>query len=1421
MKTLKQFFSFVMIATAVLFAFASCTHSPEELVQTEISIQYNTGEATWSPTDPQTLELNKRGVSATGSVPYLIVTSNNYWIIEGASDYDWLEVSPLGGSGTTNVYLTLSENTDLEPRDATIYFVTQNGERFVVPIRQLGNKEYLVYLNDTFGDNLEEDTQVKFYSFTTMSGDRSYSGIATAGDLYAFGYTGAEQTYASVDEPSHGYVDIEGNEASGGANILFNGEGTYLTARNFNNQSQTNFRLSFGAKNSDGRFNTEDLKLYISCDNKNYAEMPYNHVVNEVNDWSLNTFNFSIAPNVSNILYFKFENHSTDAYRIDDFRIVEKDYDENDQFYELISTGSDIIGLPVTWAYNDLKSGDERGQNWEQFGIVYSAEGTDAHVQFVCGSDASIVKERAAGDGLLVTSSSPKVTGMYEGDFWIWTIPVHKVSAMTNMNCQFVFMSTDAGPKYFLFESAQCLAEDYPFANANIVVLSDEEKREFYNTLDWTVYDETTIAVPNDVDKAASSSGIPIGSSSSPGGYFKGDIVYSNDGVNVFAGGPSSKQVTIDKNVLYPEAMDDGYFFVRLRCASNLTAGPTNSTSYQRMNKNDHNGTSYLRQVARFSFAECGVVGEYEDTFKLLALYNNLGWDNGYDGGDILFNVGAKMGLYAGAEANLEATTAGNNQFSGICPTNQSGSTTYVYYPYDSSNTSDLTQVAISVPLSQSIASGALVADSAPFVMTNTPQFKTTSTIRCNLDVMAALLKLNIFSQISIANKISTIEVSSDTNIAGSRYYDLNARAWGADKSLAKSFVAKANVPIVIPTANAEPAKTYMSLLPGTHTLTVKVVAGGYSYTKTFPATEFTEAMVSTLEFDLSTVEPEPVDGEVKVGITDAAMLRRFVEAIQSGKTGSDLDEFRNSDGNLALGADIDMAGVDMNSWPLVTIPEDFNGCNFRIKNMEVKMANTSLFTNIAKGCTFSNLIFDESCKLTITDPNSTYAMLFTGSNTMTIGNIDNVINYGTMDISGNTTSTFTAGMLIGSCRGADSDADSQAKITNCANYGRIYIHDVTQTATHSSSAYQYYSRIGGIAGHICGAYLQNCNNYGEIVLAPCDRRLGAFDLGGVVGYLTNRSDANTSNMFGELVDSKNYGNVSITSGSGKMFDIRFGGMVGRTQWAHLTRLTNEGDINVDVTMYDTFGQEGAYGGWDTYSSSSSFNHPIGIFIGGIFAFAQCNIATGAEHNYLENTGDITAHINMPGTFSVKDNVGVCVGGVMAIMGANAYNPHFNNCANTGNITVTSEAATADVYVGGILGRMASNKYDSNYVYTLNGSSNIGTISFATETADVVAHVGGIIGGFCYGELKANVNAGAVINKSTNENSSAGSILGKQMQSKITGSTNMDPAISITSHSVGGSVNGVVLDENNFEQYIYGKYENYEPALKDNTFFKW
>ena len=83
------------------------------------------------------------------------------------------------------------------------------------------------------------------------------------------------------------------------------------------------------------------------------------------------------------------------------------------------------------------------------------------------------------------------------------------------------------------------------------------------------------------------------------------------------------------------------------------------------------------------------------------------------------------------------------------------------------------------------------------------------------------------------------------------------------------------------------------------------------------------------------------------------------------------------------------------------------------------------------------------------------------------------------------------------------------------------------------------------------------------------------------------------------------------------------------------------------------------------------------------------------------------------------------------------------------------------------------------------------------------------------------MNAGAVINKSTNENSSAGSILGKQMQSKITGSTNMDPAISITSHSVGGSVNGVVLDENNFEQYIYGKYENYEPALKDNTFFKW
>jgi hypothetical protein len=392
MKTLRKLFNLVATLAFALFAIACInTNTTDESTFVPFDIDFSTGEAEWDATDQnQELVLNKLGVGTTGTVPYLVVNSSVYWTVSveydipetpevpetpetpetpeatpSSADFEpWLKVSPIGGpqpaTAVTNVYLDMDANTG-EDRTATVVFKTLETE-YRVLVRQRGpktnaNESRLVFVQDNFGGAMiKENTMVKFYTFSNADGSKSYNGVATAGDLYAYGYASSDNVYASIDEPSKGYYDVEFDlESSGGANIMLDGK-SHFDVRNFNNQDKTDFYLSFGAKNSDGKFSKNDLKLYISHDCKNWAEMDYVHTNHPTNDWSLNTFDFSIAPNVSKILYFRFENTSDDVYRIDD--IFFSEYDPSDNIFPLIELGSDIIGLPINFKFNDLKQGE-------------------------------------------------------------------------------------------------------------------------------------------------------------------------------------------------------------------------------------------------------------------------------------------------------------------------------------------------------------------------------------------------------------------------------------------------------------------------------------------------------------------------------------------------------------------------------------------------------------------------------------------------------------------------------------------------------------------------------------------------------------------------------------------------------------------------------------------------------------------------------------------------------------------------------------------------------------------------------------------------------------------------------------------------------------------------------------------------------
>ena len=1495
MKTLRKLFNLVAAFAVAMFAFAACTtnQTSDESVFVPFDINYSTGEAQWDAADQsQELVLNKLGVGTTGTVPYLEVNSSVYWTVSVKYDQTtitnpetgetteiepWLEVSPIGGpqpaTAVTNVYLTMGENTG-EDRTATIVFKTLE-TTYEVHLRQRGpktnlNESRLVFVKDDFGgEMIKENTLVKFYTFSNADGSKSYNGVATAGDLYAYGYAASDNVYASVDDASKNYYDVLFDlEASGDANIMLDGAG-HFDIRNFNNQDKTDFYLSFGAKNCDGRFNTNDLKLYISHDNTNWAEMEYVHTEHPTNDWSLNTFDFSIAPNVSKILYFRFENTSDDVYRIDD--IFFSEYDPSDNIFPLIELGSDIIGLPVNFKYNDLKQGETKGDNWEAFGIVLSEESgayekeepvefstalqTSANVQFIMGTEASIVKKRAGNDGLLVTSSSPKVTGQYEGDYWIWTLPVHNAAANTNVACQFAFMGTDAGGKYHIFEWAQCTADEYKLNGRPIIMLDDAEKDAFYDSLDWTQWNLVNLEVPNDVDIPKSSSGIPIGNASSPAGYWKGIITYS-DG---FMGGKSSKVCTTDPDKLiinFPDAMEDGYYFMRLRLVSNLTCGPCNSTNFQRINKVDHNGTNYLRNTAQFRFAGCGQVVDQTDGYKFLTIVNDFGPQQYYTGGDLYFSNDAVLGLYAGTTNNLRSTTSGSNQFVGTNPnTSDAGKNVYVYSPYDASNDVAAGDISLSVPTAQRITDDALVLDSTPMIMVNDQSYRTTRMMRCDMKIVSSVLQLGIYSNTKMNDKVSKV-VLRGNNIAGSHTVNLYSRQDVAELNPLSTVEAVADKAIIIPDNEYEAANVYMGVWPAEQrTITAEIYAGAYYYTIELPAADYVAGNVTKFLVNLDECTKTLAPDVVISGIDSGATFLSFVSDLAAGKSGQDMAKYRNLDGDYgfvateANGGKIDMSGISMATWPDVKLNENFNGGGIPITNLVVDVPNKSLFRNLLYGNTITNVVFDESCELRVnlseyTAEAQAWALLVNsgviseGSDHEATGSLENCTSYATIDISGeHSNDNIYIGAFIGEASGAPTDLDATSHMSGCKNYGKIYVHGVSQgevpigTTSKMSHAYYRYTTIGGFIGRAAGYEVTGCQNYGEIVVdKDVERHIGTFYIGAIAGYATNRVDTNITNVFGNINNCTNYGNITVGEAGDPavVHTFALSGGVGRTQWANLTRLTNEGDITVYAVHYDPF-ITGEYSNKDWATEIAGTTNAIDYFcVGGLLCFTQCNIAVGCENTFLINTGDIYVECDTSatqldqGSMRYADNCGICVGGAVASAGANAYNPHYNSCSNMGNVTLKTNKASSEAFLGGVMGKMASNRYTADYVFYLNGSSNVGTVSFLTDNPEsVIAHVGGVCGSIIYGELKADINGGAVSSQSTHPDSTIGAILGTQHTSSIGTACTLEHAVVLEAAAVGGSVNGVVLDETNFAEHIYGGHQSKEVYLKDNAYFNY
>ena len=1523
MKTFKHFFRYAALAVVAMFATVACSTDDTEgfdwLDQPfAFDISYSTGEAVWDKDKPETLVLNKLGIGMTGTVPYLKIKSNTYWTISVPDDCDWLRLAltsevdfadaktRLGGPTSevvktddqiTNVYLKLKENFG-DTQNVELKFTFSSGLEFKVPVSQKGaltsgESSVLTFLKDGFGTVNGEDVRVKFYSFSTTvrndAGDESskhtYEGVACAGDATGrpFSYAGSETVYVSDGDQSEEYnILTESNDvpASGGANIRLVGN-SYFDIRVFNNQGKSDFQMLFGAKNEDGRYRTKDLKVWVSKDGVNWdidanansdGSIAYDRLESiSVNGWAVSRAKFSIVPGISDILYFRFENTSSDTYRIDDI-LVEEYEGETDQIFSLIQTGSDVIGLPVTYDFTALAADNLIGQYWRSSAIILSKESgvydesdneeeiiptvpestaTSSHLQFIMGGDASLVKTRTDatakepginGCGICIDSKAPAAEGMMKGDYWLWTIPVHNVAASTNVKAAFTFNSTSVGPKYYLFQWAQCTESEYKFAKQNIMTFSDEEKHAFYETLDWKTASTETIDVPNDVDKAAKADGIPIHSASSPKGYWKGEITYSKG----FAA--TGSDINIEYSCNFPEAMDDGYFFIRLKAAEDLTASKANETAYQRMNSSTNHGRPKMTKTAAFTFDGCGQKPEYDNSFRVLVSYNNFGESAEQVSLNPKFIAGdnAVAGVYAGSTGNIPVTTQGNNILSGSCEIDESGNDMYLYSPYNASSSNSVSDVVLGVPTTQTFDDGYLVASSVPLASADAVSFKTTNTMRAQLGVKSAVLELSVYVNKMLNNSLSKIEISTlnpddldapTTNIAGSYHYDILSGTRGEGISQSHTIVSNAVTALKVSDNRRNALKLYFGLLAGSHKLYVKFYIGSIYYLVPIEVAEYADNKITSHEIIIDEYPSYSATDEL-TGINSVEQFRQFCQDVKDGKTGSALDQYRNVDGELGFGGAvrdedkvIDMAGVDIYNWPLCTLKENFNGGNYVIKNLVISNkgrdlsedTSVALFKSIEYGCTISNITFDESCKMELDlddQKDLNFAFLMLGDKSTAVGNFYNIVNYGTMDFSSaRGVYNTNAGALLAYGICSKDNNSAQSTITSCKNYGKMYFHDIRQTKG-GSGAWNGYHQIGGIIGVNMGMIIEDCENHGDIVMENIDRHLGSFYVGGIAGYNCNRDGA-ISLLFGLIKNCSNYGEVSIGQDgrTSVFYTVGVAGIVGRMQWANLERCSNYADFKVKATVYDPWAKSGeftkTYPEWAAQIVSNGNTNSLGYFsIGGIFAFCQNNIATATSFANLSNAGNIYVECDMDGKVTYADNTGISVGGITGRTGANAYNPHFEGCANMGNITLKSNVASAEAFVGGICGHFAGNQYTDAYLPYCQSCSNNGTVSFVTDNpADVIAHAGGICGAAIYGRIISCVNAGEVNNASTNEASHIGSILGTQHRSTITKENLKSPQFLMDGNAVGGVINGQKVNQENYVQYLYGGYETYEPYM--------
>jgi hypothetical protein len=482
----------------------------------------------------------------------------------------------------------------------------------------------------------------------------------------------------------------------------------------------------------------------------------------------------------------------------------------------------------------------------------------------------------------------------------------------------------------------------------------------------------------------------------------------------------------------------------------------------------------------------------------------------------------------------------------------------------------------------------------------------------------------------------------------------------------------------------------------GTATVIVAVPAG--EYTKGFTVTikdNNNGIMTKSLKGSGATVEAGVIykmptltykSTESQILIMNATDLQAFVVAANSEQGYA---AWTNEDGEVKLGADIDLKGITL---PQITkFSGVFNGQGFALKNWQTSLA---FIGELLDGATLKNLVVDKTCALTpdLTSSNTHIGYMVGVCRGLVVGCVNNA----DMKISGAlaTGSGTRFGCIV---------ASGYSRIQNCVNNGDIIMNftDVLE-ARYIGGIVGYYNPEGGRGqGEV---FLRDCVNNGNINVTSTAAPKTTY-IGGVLGSTTssNFNDGDKVTYEGTIARCENRGTISYgfdTLNSGTYANI--GGVVGYSQ-ADIDSCTNYGNVSYiiphenrdvaatrpavggvvactlhSVTNCDNYGGIAANGVW---AGGTEGNAGVGANSSGSFGgvVGSAGISNSGRTSVVENCNNY-GKLNVRNTCKTGGSTAGYTAGVVAYTLNDVI-----NCHNYGELTINN--ITKTTCLAGVVGR--------------------------------------------------------------------------------------------------------------------------------------